>query len=168
MMSYYSAGHKVVHKTHGVGIIEGSEVLSLGGHPQDYYVLKIVESGLMVRFPKTSQGLIRELVTDDDIGNILSILSSSPKTYSTIWNRRKKEFSDKIRSGSLFEIAEVLRDLVGKDKLRLPSFGEKEMIERARARLVSEIASAKETDAAKVEGLIDHALSFPEPAQASS
>lgn len=167
MMSFPS-GHKVVHKTHGVGTIEGSEVLSLGGHPQDYYILKIIESGLMVRFPKTSQGLIRELVTDDDIGNILCILRSAPKTYSTIWNRRKKEFSDKIRSGSLFEIAEVLRDLVGKDKLRLPSFGEKEMIERARARLVSEIASAKETDLSKVEVLIDDALLCMEPAQASS
>lgn len=166
MMSF-PAGHKVVHKTHGVGVIEGTEVLSLGGSAQDYYVLKIVESGLMVRFPKTSQGLIRELVSDDDIGNILSILRSSPKTYSTIWNRRKKEFSDKIRSGSLFEIAEVLRDLVGKDKLRLPSFGEKEMIERARARLVSEIASAKETDLSKAEDLIDDALAFPEAAKAS-
>ena len=164
----FPSGHKVVHKTHGVGVIEGSEILSLGGHPQDYYILKIIESGLMVRFPKTSQGLIRELVTDDDIGNIMTILRSAPKTYSTIWNRRKKEFSDKIRSGSLFEIAEVLRDLVGKDKLRLPSFGEKEMIERARARLVSEIASAKETELAKVEVLIDNALLCMEPAKASS
>ncbi len=166
MMSF-PAGHKVVHKTHGVGIIEGSEVLSLGGHAQDYYILKIVETGLMVRFPKTSQGLVRELVSDDEIGNILSILRSTPKTYSTIWNRRKKEFSDKIRSGSLFEIAEVLRDLVGKDKLRLPSFGEKEMIERARARLVSEIASAKETNVAEIEGIVDDALAFIEPAKAS-
>lgn len=167
MMSFPS-GHKVVHKTHGVGVIEGTEVLSLGGSAQDYYVLKIVESGLMVRFPMTSQGLIRELVTNDDIGNILTILRSTPKTYSTIWNRRKKEFSDKIRSGSLFEIAEVLRDLVGKDKLRIPSFGEKEMIERARARLVSEIASAQETEAAKIETLVEDALSYLEPAQASS
>lgn len=167
MMSF-PAGHKVVHKTHGVGVIEGTEVLSLGGHAQDYYILKIIESGLMVRFPMTSQGLIRELVSDDDIGNILSILRSSPKTYSTIWNRRKKEFSDKIRSGSLFEIAEVLRDLVGKDKLRMPSFGEKEMIERARARLVSEIASAKETESSTVESLVDDALAYLEPAQASS
>ncbi len=163
----FPAGHKVVHKTHGVGIIEGSEVLSLGGSAQDYYILKIVETGLMVRFPKTSQGLVRELVSDDEIHNILSILRSTPKTYSTIWNRRKKEFSDKIRSGSLFEIAEVLRDLVGKDKLRLPSFGEKEMIERARARLVSEIASAKETNIAEIEGIVDDALSFIEPAKAS-
>ncbi|MBC7533573.1 MAG: CarD family transcriptional regulator [Oligoflexus sp.] len=162
----FPSGHKVVHKTHGVGVIEGTEVLSLGGSPQDYYILKILESGLMVRFPKTSQGLIRELVNDDDISNILTILRSSPKTYSTIWNRRKKEFSDKIRSGSLFEIAEVLRDLVGKDKLRLPSFGEREMIERARARLISEIVEAKQADVVTIEGLIDDALAYLE--QASS
>ncbi len=162
----FAAGHKVVHKTHGVGVIQGTEVLALGGQPQDYYILRIIESGLMVRFPKTSQGLIRELVNDDDIGNIVKILRSNPKTYSTIWNRRKKEFSDKIRSGSVFEIAEVLRDLVGKDKLRVPSFGEREMIERARARLVSEIMAAKNSEIAAAEAMIDQALD--ELQQASS
>lgn len=154
----FVSGHKVVHKTHGVGVIQGSETMSLGGSAQDYYVLKILETGLMVRFPTTSQGLIRELVSDTDIDRIMGILRDPPKTYSTIWNRRKKEFSDKIRSGSLFEIAEVLRDLVGKDRMRQPSFGEKEMIERARARLVSEFVAARDVSISDAEELIDHAL----------
>ena len=162
----FSAGHKVVHKTHGVGVIQGTEIMALGGQAQDYYVLKILETGLMVRFPKTSQGLIRELVSDNDIERIYDILRSNPKTYSTIWNRRKKEFSDKIRSGSLFEIAEVLRDLVGKDRMRQPSFGEKEMIERARARLVSEIVAAKDEQIDMAERSVDAALAYCE--QASS
>jgi CarD family transcriptional regulator len=154
----FMSGHKVVHKTHGVGVIQGSESMSLGGSAQDYYVLKIVETGLMVRFPITSQGLIRELANDGDIDRIMNILSAPPKTYSTIWNRRKKEFSDKIRSGSLFEIAEVLRDLVGKDRLRQPSFGEKEMIERARTRLISEIVAARELTISSAADLVDGAL----------
>lgn len=154
----FMSGHKVVHKTHGVGVIQGSETMSLGGSAQDYYVLKIVETGLMVRFPITSQGLIRELVSEADIDRIVGILRAPPKTYSTIWNRRKKEFSDKIRSGSLFEIAEVLRDLVGKDRMRQPSFGEKEMIERARARLISEIVAARDLPISAACEIVDEAL----------
>jgi len=155
----FPAGYKVVHKTHGVGEIQGVESLALGGQAQDYYILKILASGLMVRFPKiNSPHVIRELVSDDDIERIFAILQEPPKTYSAIWNRRKKEFTDKIRSGSLFEIAEVLRDLSSKDRLRQPSYGEKEMIDRAKARLVSEISAAKGRIPGEVEHQIEEAL----------
>lgn len=155
----FPAGYKVVHKTHGVGEIQGVEILALGGLSQDYYILRILASGLMVRFPLiNSAAVIRELVRDDDIERIFVILQGPPKTYSAIWNRRKKEFTDKIRSGSLFEIAEVLRDLSSKDRLRQPSYGEKEMIDRAKARLVSEISAAKNGNPADVERQIDIVL----------
>ncbi|MCX6128811.1 MAG: CarD family transcriptional regulator, partial [Proteobacteria bacterium] len=102
----FPSGYKVVHKTHGVGEIQGVEVLALGGLEQDYYILKILATGLMVRFPLSNSAMvIRELVQDEDIERIFAILQEAPKTYSAIWNRRKKEFTDKIRSGSLFEIA---------------------------------------------------------------
>ncbi len=154
----FSAGNKVVHKTHGVGEIQGTEVLALDGMKQDYYILKIYATGLTLRFPKSSNGMIRDLVNEDDIVRIMSILGEDPKTHSSVWNRRKKEFSDKIRSGSVFDIAEVLRDLTGKDRLRQPSFGEKEMIERAKGRLISEIAAARGAPAGEIEILLDHAL----------
>ncbi len=155
----FPSGYKVVHKTHGVGEIQGVESLALGGLAQDYYILKILASGLMVRFPKIhSDQVIRELVSDDDIERIFAILQEPPKTHSAIWNRRKKEFTDKIRSGSLFEIAEVLRDLSSKDRMRQPSYGEKEMIDRAKARLVSEISAAKGRIPLEVEQQVDAAL----------
>lgn len=154
----FTAGHKVVHKTHGVGEIQGIEVLAFDGGQQDFYILKIFDTGLTLRFPKSSGGMIRDLVSEDDIDQILAILRESPRTHSTIWNRRKKEFSDKIRSGSVLEIAAVLRDLSSKDRLRQPSFGEKEMIERARGRLISEIAAAREMDPDQVEDLLEAAL----------
>ncbi len=152
------AGHKVVHKTHGVGEILGTEVLTLGGNPQNYYILKILETGLTVRFPMSSSSMVRELVSHDDIEKILSILREPAKVHSAIWNRRKKEYSDKIRSGSVFEIAAVLRDLASKDRMRQPSFGEKEMIDRARGRLVSEISIAKGINFNAVELMLDEAL----------
>lgn len=155
----FPAGYKVVHKTHGVGEIQGLESLSLGGQAQDYYILRILATGLLLRFPAShSSQVIRELATDDEIHRIYAILQEPPKTYSQIWNRRKKEFSDKIRSGSLFEIAEVLRDLIGKDKARQPSYGEKEMIDRAKARLISEISVAKSRVATEVELELEAAL----------
>ena len=151
-------GHKVVHKTHGVGEILGTEVLSLGGQQQSYYILKILETGLTLRFPMSNSGMIRELVNQSEIDQILSILREPAKTHSAIWNRRKKEYSDKIRSGSVLEIAAVLRDLASRDRLRQPSFGEKEMIDRARGRLVSEISIAKGLACNAVESMLDQAL----------
>jgi CarD family transcriptional regulator len=155
----FHAGHKVVHKTHGVGEILGIEVLSLGGQAQDYYILRILETGLTVRFPRSSNGMVRDLVSDEDIERIYTILRETPKMHSAIWNRRKKEYSDKIRSGSVFEIAGVLRDLAGRGRMRQPSFGEKELIERARHRLVSEIAMAQALKVDEVERRLDEALS---------
>lgn len=152
----FECGHKVVHKTHGVGEIEGSEILDLGGQQQDYYILKIISTGLKVRFPKEStQQIVRNLVSELEIKEILGVISSPAKSYSMVWNRRKKEFNEKINSGSIFEIAEVYRDLRNKTDGKELSFGEKEMMEKAKARLVSEIAAARSVDDLEVSQLID-------------
>ena len=120
----FECGHKVVHKTHGVGEIEGSEILDLGGQQQDYYILKIVSTGLKVRFPKqTSTQIVRNLVTEAEIEEIFEIITSPAKTYSMVWNRRKKEFNEKINSGSVFEISEVFRDLRAHGRLDLAISG---------------------------------------------
>lgn len=154
----FECGHKVVHKTHGVGEIEGSEILDLGGQQQDYYILKIVSTGLKVRFPKqTSTQIVRNLVTEAEIEEIFEIITSPAKTYSMVWNRRKKEFNEKINSGSVFEISEVFRDLRNKDDGKELSFGEKEMMEKAKARLVSEIAASRALSEDEVSASIDSA-----------
>ncbi|MFW7377900.1 MAG: CarD family transcriptional regulator [Oligoflexus sp.] len=152
----FTSGHKVVHKTHGVGVIQGTEILSLGGKNQDYYILKILSSGLKVRFPKDShQMIVRSLVTDGEIERIFETLKSPARSYSMVWNRRKKEFMEKIKSGSIFEIAEVYRDLHNRDDGKELSFGEKEMLDKARNRLISEIAAAKSQSGDEVGRYID-------------
>lgn len=158
----FTAGHKVVHKTHGVGIIEGTEIMSLGGQKQDYYILKILSSGLKVRFPKSGYStIVRSLVTDREIDRIFETLSSPACSYSMVWNRRKKEFTEKINSGSIFEIAEVYRDLHNRDDGKELSFGEKEMLEKARMRLISEIAAAKSQTGEEVARQIDQLFATP-------
>lgn len=150
------SGIKVVHKTHGVGEIEGTEVLKLGGQSQDYYILKILATGLKVRFPKqASNDIVRSLVDELEIAEILDIISSPAKSYSMVWNRRKKEFTEKINSGSIFDIAEVYRDLYNKDDGKELSFGEKEMLEKAKLRLVSEIAAARSVSEQEIEQLLE-------------
>jgi CarD family transcriptional regulator len=154
-MNFHS-GHKVVHKTHGVGIIQGTEILNFGGQKQDYYILKILATGLKVRFPKNGPTtIVRSLVSEDEIEQIFSILRSPAKSYSMVWNRRKKEFTEKMNSGSVFEIAEVLRDLRNRDDGKELSFGEKEMLEKARNRIISEIAAARSQSGEEIGRYID-------------
>lgn len=153
------SGAKVVHKTHGVGIISGIETLNYGTGPQDYYLLKIESTGLIVRFPKNVQSsIVRSLITEAEIEEVYSILKAKPKNYSTVWNRRKKELTEKIKTGSLFEIAEVLRDLSRMKESKELSFGEKEMLEKARARLVNEISAARSVGEHDIELELDQIL----------
>ena len=152
-------GHKVVHKTHGVGTISGTETKNYGAGLQEYYLLKIDATGLIVRFPIGGESsIIRGLVTESEIATIFSILRGPARTYSMVWNRRKKEFLEKIRSGSLYEIAEVLRDLNSRKIGRELSFGEKEMMERARERLINEISAAKALEREEIGEQLDHML----------
>lgn len=155
----FKSGAKVVHKTHGVGVISGIETLNYGTGPQDYYLMKIESTGLTVRFPKNvKSSIVRSLITETEIQKVFSILRSAPRNYSTVWNRRKKELMEKIKSGSLFEIAEVLRDLNSMKTSKELSFGEKEMLEKARARLINEISAARAINDTIVEAELDQIL----------
>lgn len=155
----FETGSKVVHKTHGVGTIHGVETMALGGVSQDYYLLKIDSTGLMVRFPSIGQcNMVRNLVNEKEIAEVFSILTSPPRNYSMVWNRRKKEFIEKIKSGNLFEIAEVLRDLSRLKDGKELSFGEKEMLEKAKGRVVNEISAARRQTCEQVDRELDHVL----------
>ena len=153
------SGIRVVHKTHGVGEICGVETKNYGAGPQDYYLLRILSSGLVVRFPKNFRStVVRNLASEQDIIEIYSILKSPPKNYSMVWNRRKKEFNEKIKSGSLIEIAEVIRDLSSRKSVKDLSFGEKEMLEKARERIVNEVCVVKSMSVEDVNQELDSLL----------
>lgn len=153
------SGRKVVHKTHGVGTICGIEEKNYGAGPQNYYLLKLDSTGVMIRFPKdVKSAVVRSLASSEEIDQIFTILKSPSKAYSMVWNRRKKELNEKIKSGSLFEIAEVLRDLTGMKDGKDLSFGEKEMLEKAKERLVYEISTAKAVGYDKIEEELDSIL----------
>ena len=149
-------GLKVVHKTHGVGEIIGTESMDFGGVSQEFYRLKILATGMEVKFPvNSSSALIRGLATESEIESMMSILRTPAKTYSMVWNRRKKELTDKLKTGSILDAAEVVRDLRNKLDGKELSFGEKEVLEKASDKLVNEVAAALTYTAEKAIELID-------------
>jgi CarD family transcriptional regulator len=142
----FHVGDKAYYPVHGVAEVVALESRDIRGHVTPVYVLRILESGLKIMVPKanaTAVGL-REIMSDDDVASIYDILRSTDKASDNQpWNRRHREYMDKIKTGDAFEIAEVLRDLCVLRNQKELSFGERRVLETARNLLVREIAQAR-------------------------
>ncbi len=151
----FKVGDKIVYPGHGVGEIEGVRTTNLGGQDHHIYNIKILDSGMKVMVPvsqATSVGL-RRIVDKKEIDRVFDILRDRDfKIDTQTWNRRFREYSQKIKTGSVYEIAIVLRDLSVLSADKELSFGEKKMLDMAEALLVSEIAIARARPADKVVG----------------
>lgn len=151
----FKNGDKIVYPGHGVGEIEGIRTTVLGGQEHHIYNIKILDSGMKVMVPvsqATAVGL-RKIVDKKAIDEVFSILKDRDfKIDTQTWNRRFREYSQKIKTGSVFEIAIVLRDLLVLSADKELSFGEKKMLDMAESLLVSEIAIAKARPHDKVVG----------------
>jgi CarD family transcriptional regulator len=154
----FVVGDKAVYPVHGVAEVVALEKRDIGGNATPVYILKILETGLKIMVPTINAGAVglRELISSKQVKEVYAILKSRdvPKDTQT-WNRRYREYMEKIKTGSVFEIAEVLRDLcvlrVSKDL----SFGERRMLDTARSLLIKEIALAKGIGEDKVGAEID-------------
>lgn len=149
----FKVGDKAVYPAHGVGVIKRIESRQIGGASQDFYVLQILSSGATLMVPTMSceRAGMRGLISDLEIKNVYKILKSPGKVSHTTWNRRFREFNDKLRTGSVADIAEVLRDLCSLRGDKDLSYGEKKMMDKALSMLVSEISAANSQEAAEVE-----------------
>lgn len=155
-MARFNVGDKAVYPAHGVGEIKRIESKNLGGASVDCYVLSIISSGATVMVPvaASEKAGMRFLMSDDEINRIFTILKSPSKISSRAWNKRCREFNDKLRSGSMDEVAEVLRDLWQQQELKGLSFGEKQMLSKCRDLVVSEISAAQNVPTEQIEGQI--------------
>ena len=156
----FSIGQKAVYPCHGVGTIETIEQCSVGGYSQDFYVLKIHATGAKVMVPIGSARTVglRAVIEPPDVERVFAILKSPSRKSTTTWNRRFRALNDKLNTGNVLEIAEVLRDLSGLRSNKDLSFGEKKMLERARAMIVSEISAARGDERSEVELELNHIL----------
>src|ERR1700730_306578 len=156
----YKIGDKVVYPNHGVGIIEQINFGILNGRTEKYYMLKIYASGLKVMVPATnaiSVGL-RPVIRNGETLKVLTFLEKGKPNSHHDWKHRFKENSDRMRTGSLIEVAAVLKSLVALSRTKPLSFREKKMLERAKYLLVTELATARNTTAATMESALVKSL----------
>lgn len=154
MEAMFEVGDKAYYPVHGVAEVVALDTLEIGGSEASFYILKVVESGLTIKVPTTNATAVglRGIVNDDEISEIYDILKSDEvASDNQTWNRRQREYMEKIKTGSAFEIAEVLRDLCVLQCKKDLSFGERKMLETAKGLLVKEIAMAKESSEDDVE-----------------
>ena len=160
----FSVGDKAVYPAHGVAEVVGVESREIGGNKQTFYILKILETGMKVMIPTRNVAAVglREVISDKDVKEVYHILKSKEiAVEGQTWNRRYREYMDKIKTGSVFEIAEVLRDLQRLKTDKELSFGERKMLDTARQLLVKELAIAKGTGEAKIEQELDRIFGAP-------
>ena len=166
---HFHIGDKVVYPNHGVGVIEQISSRTIGATVEQFYLLKIQANSLKVMVPFNNVGTVglRRVVKNGDIQKILDFLTDGECDNNADWKYRFKENSDRMRTGSLFDVATVLKGLLQVNQAKPLSFREKKMLERARYLLVSELAMAKNCEDSQVEDLLTQALAkcnlrFPE------
>lgn len=143
----YKVGDLAVYPTQGIGVIESIEVKEFSGQRHDFYVLKIVDSDMTILVPvgNARQVGLRSPIEPQHIPAIFELLEETPKFRQPMvsWSRRQREYNEKIKSGDLHGVAEVLRELYQIREGKELSYGEKKVLELARKLLVKEIALAE-------------------------
>jgi CarD family transcriptional regulator len=158
-MEMYTVGDNAVYAGHGVGKIVAIETTEMYGRKQTFYRIQIMETGMKILVPTDnaeSRGL-RPIISSDEADKVLGIVREKKfKVDNQTWNRRYREYMEKIKTGSVFEIAEVFRDLYLLKAEKELSFGEKKMLDMARGLLLRELALAKtEEELNKEEDIVN-------------
>jgi CarD family transcriptional regulator len=156
----FHIGDKVVYPNHGVGVIEQISSRTIGSTVEKFYLLKIKANSLKVMVPFQNVGSVglRRVVKNGEIQKILDFLVDGECENTVDWKDRYRENSERMRTGSLLEVAAVLKGLLILNRAKPLSFREKKMLERARYLLVSELSMAKNCEDVEVEELLSNAL----------
>jgi CarD family transcriptional regulator len=162
MQTNFRVGDKAVYPAHGVAEVLGIESKEISGAKHQFYILKILETGMRIMVPLNNVDAVglRGLITASEADEVYSILRSKEMAVDgQTWNRRHREYMEKIKTGSVFEVAEVLRDLSLLRSDKDLSFGERKVLDTARSLLVKELALAKRRKERDIEKEIDKIFS---------
>jgi CarD family transcriptional regulator len=157
----FSVGDKVVYPHHGAAVIERLEEKELFGETREYFILKLAygELTLMVPIDSTEEVGLREVTPAKEMPKVFKVLKKKEETQNTTnWSRRFKANVEKLRSGDIYKVAEVVRSLHQRDKEKGLSAGEKRMLTKARQILVSELTFSQNCDEEAAEHLLDEVL----------
>ncbi len=156
----FKVGETVVYPHHGAALIQATETRIVKGEERLYLVLKVAQGDLTVKVPAENAEIVgvRDVVDQTGLNKVFDVLRAPHTEEPTNWSRRYKANLEKLASGDVNKVAEVVRDLWRRDKERGLSAGEKRMLAKARQILVSELALAEGTDEDKAEGILDEVL----------
>ena len=150
----FKVGDLAVYPAQGVGVIEAIENRDVGGRKQLFYIMKIMGNGMKIMIPMNSAKSVglREVIMETEIPKVYAILRNKDVTIDKqTWNKRYREYLEKIKTGSVFEIARVLRDLFILKSDKNLSFGERKMMDTAKSLLIKEISVACNAEETKIE-----------------
>ncbi|MEW6182721.1 MAG: CarD family transcriptional regulator [Bacillota bacterium] len=156
----FKIGDKVVYPMHGAGVIEAIEEEEILGETKEYYVLRLPVGNMKVMIPIANGEEIglRQVIDKDEVRQVITLLKASANAMPTNWNHRYRANLEKIKSGSIFAVAEVVRNLARREREKGLSSGEKRMLENAKQILISELVLATELEEDKAKSLLDKAF----------
>ncbi len=158
----FSEGDMAVYPAHGVGMIEAIETQTIGGIDQSFYVMKILDNDMTIMIPTaTSDNVgLRAIISSEEVKKVIVILKERDiQINAQTWNRRYRDYMEKIKTGSVYEVAVVLRDLYLLKEDKDLSYGERKMLDTAKSLLVKELSLANKIDEESVEEQIEQLFS---------
>lgn len=156
----FNVGDKVVYPMHGAGTIEAIEEKDILGEKQEYYILKMPgEVKAMVPVAKAQDIGIRNVIDSKTAGEVISVLEENSTQMSMNWSKRYRDNMEKMKSGDIYEVADVVRNLSFKQKEKGLSTGEKKMLLNAKQILVSELVLAEHSSKDYIEDLVENKIS---------
>ncbi len=161
----FKIGDIVVYPAHGVVMVEGIEVKEICSTKKTFYILKVVDSDFTVMVPTDNAHAVglRRVIAKAEIPKIYEILKGKKKINNYTnghksWNKRYREYGEKLKSGNIFEVAEVLKDIYLLQGEKELSFGERRMMDAARTLLIREISVSKNSEEESVAGEVERLL----------
>ena len=166
-MRTFQVGDLAVYPAHGVGKIQAIETRVINGEEHDFYIMKVIENNMLIMIPTNnveSVGL-RDIIEKKEIAKIYKVIKTKKESLNDnqTWNRRYREYMDKIKTGSLYDVAEVFRDLSLLKLTKDLSFGERKLFDTAQTLLVKELSTAKKIDEKKIISELESFFAVEDP-----
>jgi CarD family transcriptional regulator len=156
----FKKGDTVIYPQHGACVVQGTKKMEFFGEKQDYLILKTVINEMTLKVPvdKTDEVGVRPPVSADELEDLVAVLAKPDPRVPSNWSRRFKNHQEKLKSGDVYQVAEVVRNLAARNRDASLSAAERTMYERARVNLISEISPALKVSAEEAEDYLDAAL----------